>query len=536
MPSRSLPPLVPVLAGAALIALLAGCTPAAEPGDAAEDSRRGGSVVVALDNPIICADPQQATAFAAALVGQHVVDQLTYQNPDTGEIEPWLASSWEVNDDSTQFRFVIRDDVTFSDETALTADVVARNIEEIVALGPAGSLGAGYLAGLTDVSADGDTVTFTFDAPNAQFLQATSTTALGIVSETTYDVTPEARCQGELIASGPFTVAEVVLDGPITLDKRADYAWAPASFGHEGAAYLDSIEFVIVPEAGVRTGLLTSGQADAIAGVFAEDEATFTESEDFWLTARATPGFTNSLVVNGRSPLLADGDVRQALQLAIDRTEILDTLASSLASPAIGLLSSTAAFSGDFSEYLTPDVDRANELLDDAGWVAGADGIREKAGQRLSLTVVHFAAQSPLIALVNQQFREVGAELVSEVLDPAQRDDIEAAANFDLLQRNMTRADPDALRNQLGFDYSNYLYRDAPDELDELLTAQAATTDVAARQAIVDEIQTTLLGDARVWPLNELTQVYAGSSAVQGARLDASSRLNLVAAWKEPSS
>lgn len=530
----------------AAVALVLGACSSVDPADTPTDAETsadetaasdgptpGGVAVVALDNPVVCLDPQQGTAFSGQLAVQHTVDQLTYQNPETAELEPWLATSWEVNEDSTRFTFTLREDVTFADGSVLTGDVVVRNVEEIVALGAGAPTASSNLAGLTGVTApDEHTVELSFGEPNAQFLQATSTTALGILSETSYDVTPEERCLGGYTGSGPFVVASFALDAPIVLERRTGYGWAPESLGFSGDALLDGIEFQIVPEAGVRTGLLSSGQADAVAGVFREDEPTFSGTEEFWLQARATPGFTNSLVVNGRSPILSDPDVRAALQIAIDREEILQTVSSPLASPAQGLLSSTAPFGGDYTDLLARDVDASNALLDGAGWEVGDDGIREKNGQRLSLRVVHFAAQSPLIALVNQQLFAVGAELVPQVLDPAQRDEVEAAADFDLLQRNLTRADPDALRNQLGFDYSNYLYQDARSELDDLLDEQAATTDTAQRQALVDEIQELVLGEALVWPVSELTQVYAGSSQLRDTSLDSASRLNLYPAWK----
>ena len=523
--------LAPVAALAAA-ALLASCSGESTPEQTADGAPEGGTAVVALDNSVTCLDPQQATAFAGLLIVQHTVDQLTYANPETAELEPWLASEWSVNEDSTEFTFTLREGVTFSDGSDLDADAVARNLTEIAALGASSQLGSSYLAGFTGASAESGQVVVTFEEPNAQFLQATSTTTLGILSEASYDNTPEERCLGSFSGTGPFTVESFAPDSEAVIERRSGYDWAPASIAHSGDARLERIEFPIVLEAGVRTGLLTSGQADAVAGVFREDEASF-QNDDYWLQARANPGFTNSLVVNERSEILADPAVREALQVAIDRQEVVDAVSSSTAVAATGLLTSTAPFATDYSDLLTLDVDRANELLAGAGWVAGEDGVRVKEGVRLSLRVVHFPAQSELVALLNQQFHTVGAELVSEVIDPAQREEIEAAGNFDLLQRNLTRADPDVLRNQLGFAYSNYLYRDAPDELDELLDAQAATTDVQARQALVDEIQERVLGDNLVWPVSELTQVFAGSAALQGTHLDSSSRLNLYTAWLE---
>lgn len=506
----------------------------APPGDDGREGVDGGTASFALDNTVTCADPQQSTAFAGLTVSQHTVDQLTYQNPETAAVEPWLATRWEANDDASAFTFFLRDDVTFADGSPLTAELVKRNFEEIVALGAAAPLGSSYLSGIESITVDApDAVTVTFGHPNAQFLQATSTTSLAILAEASFDATPEQRCDGDYIGSGPYTLTDFTRDQSLTIAKREGYDWAPEAAGHTGDAYLDEIEFRIVPEAGVRTGLLSSGQLDAIAGLFREDEAQFFDNPDYWVLARATPGLANTFIANSRTPALNDPDVRQAIQIGIDRQQINDTAVTSLGQPATNLLSSTAPYGADRSAELTRDADAANALLDAAGWERGADGVRAKDGERLSFKLVHFAAQVPIVELVNQQLHAIGIELVSEVLNPAERLAVEAAADFDLIQRNLTRADPDVLRNQFSFHYSNYLYRDAPDELDDLLELQAATVEEAARQTVIDQIQDILIGENWAFPVNELTQVYAGVSEVQGVILDSASRPSFYGAWRE---
>ncbi len=62
------------------------------------------------------------------MLGQ-ITDKLTYQDPKTLKIEPWLAESWTVNADDTEYTFKLRDGVTFSDGTPLDAAVVAKNFD-----------------------------------------------------------------------------------------------------------------------------------------------------------------------------------------------------------------------------------------------------------------------------------------------------------------------------------------------------------------------------------------------------------------------
>ncbi|CUU66719.1 NtaA/DmoA family FMN-dependent monooxygenase [Corynebacterium variabile] len=106
----------------------------------------GGTLRVAFDADITCADGRQAGNNTALNVSRQITDSLTDQDPETGEIVPWLAESWDVSDDSTTFTFHLRDGVTFTDGTPFTAQPVKDNFEGIVDLGAKSSLGSTYLA------------------------------------------------------------------------------------------------------------------------------------------------------------------------------------------------------------------------------------------------------------------------------------------------------------------------------------------------------------------------------------------------------
>lgn len=93
----------------------------------------GGTLRVAFDADITCADGQQAGNNTALNVSRQIADSLTDQVPETGEIVPWLAESWDLSDDSITFTFHLRDGVTFTDGTPFTAQSVKDNFEGAVA-------------------------------------------------------------------------------------------------------------------------------------------------------------------------------------------------------------------------------------------------------------------------------------------------------------------------------------------------------------------------------------------------------------------
>ena len=98
-------------AGVAVVAFaLAGCS--AGGSDAAETPAAGVAqdVVFALKEDIVCVDPQQTSVTTSLNVGRQLVDSLIDQDPETGELVPWLAESWEASDDLTSYTFTLAED------------------------------------------------------------------------------------------------------------------------------------------------------------------------------------------------------------------------------------------------------------------------------------------------------------------------------------------------------------------------------------------------------------------------------------------
>src|SRR5205085_11601254 len=90
----------------------------------------GGTLKFAVQSAPKNIDPHNgSSSFSEGLVIVNIADKLVYQDPATGKLEPWLATKWTTNKDSTKFDFTLREDVTFSDGTPLTADVVKKNFD-----------------------------------------------------------------------------------------------------------------------------------------------------------------------------------------------------------------------------------------------------------------------------------------------------------------------------------------------------------------------------------------------------------------------
>ncbi|PTM99552.1 MULTISPECIES: ABC transporter substrate-binding protein [unclassified Streptomyces] len=502
-------------------------------GGGAAAPKSGGTLTFAVGSDAGCVDPQQVASNETIYSVRQIVDSLTDQDPRTGRIVPWLAKSWDVSSDATTFTFHLRSGVTFSDGSKLTAQVVKDNFDAVPKLGALGTLAEGYLSGVKSTTVvDPLTVKVTFDRPNAQFLQATSTHSLGIESSASVKRSPQQKCSDGVVGSGPFVLKQYVQNQSVTLARRTGYAWGSSRWSKKGEAYLDKLVFKVVPEAGVRAGSLQSGQVDAISSVGKANEAAL-KGGQVTLLRRANPGVVFGLGLNNARPVLKDARVRRAIASAIGRQQIADTVFPTGTQAATSILAHTTPDYTSLAPDLTTDASKAKSLLNAAGWKIGSDGIRTKGGQKLSLTidwVPNAGTNQPALELIQQQLKAVGVQVSLKQLQVTQLAPTLQSGDYDAAWGNVTRADPDILRSSFSTKLANY-YRVPASGLDTVLAAQAATTDTAKRKQLIGQAQQLIVRNAYYVPVVELQTQLGVTKKVHHLNFDASSRLQLHDTW-----
>ncbi|MCP2347503.1 TIGR04028 family ABC transporter substrate-binding protein [Nonomuraea roseoviolacea] len=541
MSSSAPRPVLASLAVAAATCLLSACggggTAPAAGAAAAGKPVYGGTLTYLEHQAPTCLYLPAAGFYPNGGVLNQLTDKLTWQNPETLKIEPWIATSWEVNEDATRYTFHLRDGVTFSDGTPLDADAVAANFDVYGKGDPKLKLPVAEFVNNYERSevVDKNTVRFHFSKPSPGFLQGTSVIGAGLVSKKTISLPYEEQCQlKNVVGSGPFTVAKQVVDKEIDLAARKDYDWAPKSSGHQGRAYLDQIKIIVTPEDNVRVGALTSGQADYVRYVQAYDEQTVKDA-GFAIYAEPTRGVNNGLYLRPANSILKDVRVRRALQKGTNAKEVVDTLFTPSYPVATSVLSHLAQGYVDLSKELAYDPGAAAKLLDEAGWVKGADGVREKDGVKLQLGVFVSGPQ-PLskqtLELVGQQWAKLGVKLEIRPADAGtQAVDIKNAEKTAIAHSMVGRADQDVIKSH--FHTKNrdvILSNDA--KLDRLLEEESALPDEAARNAKVAEIQRYVVDQAYAIPLFEEPQVYGVAPNVHGVAFEAVARPSFYSVWK----
>ncbi|MFG2589386.1 ABC transporter substrate-binding protein [Streptomyces sp. NPDC048438] len=493
----------------------------------------GGHLTFALASDPICVDPQQAGNNDAIYPARQLVDSLTDQDPGTGKIVPWLAKSWKVSGDAREFTFNLREGVTFSDGTPVNAGSVKSNFDGIIGLGAEAVLGSSYLAGYKGTTVvDEYTAKVTFSTPNAQFLQASSTFTLGLLAESTVKLPAAERCTDNLVGSGPFTLTDYTQNRSVEEKRRAGYDWGSSLWSRKGPAYLERLSFKVIPESGVRTGSLRSGQIDAIGGVAPQDEEGL-KGAGFALRSRANPGLPFALSANVARPITKDIKVRQAIQKALDRQEIVDTVLSASYKPATSSLASTTGDYTDLGDRLGHDAAGAEELLEGAGWRTGSDGIRTKNGRKLALKVVwasNFGPNQTALELIQQQLKKVGIQVSLQSSTIGDYVALRQKGDYDLSWGNSTRVDPDILRTGFSGKLLNFGHL-SDGELDTLLEKQASASDPDRRAAYVAQAQKIVVDKAYQIPVFELTTVLGLSEKVHDLDFEASSRLQFHDTW-----
>lgn len=491
--------------------------------------------------------PPAAGFYPNGGVVNNIADRLLYQDPDTLELHPWIATDLpDINEDATEYTFDLRTDVTYSDGTPLTPENVVANID-LFAKGDETRLLTSSEQ-LTNYErgevVDEDTVRFHFSAPAPGFAQATSSFNAGLLADTTLGFTNEEFAPGNalnVIGSGPFVITEEKLGTNLTLSAREDYDWAPPIHEHQGRARVDEIYFVLAGEESVRVGGLVAGQADIARQVEAPVERHLI-NQGIEVVSHGTNGMNNQLMFRFQHPKLQDIRVRQALIHGIDREEIMRVLFSESYPMATSAVARTALGYKDQGDVYEHDPARAEQLLDEAGWTRGNDGIRVRDGVRLSLTVNEAVPQPrsrEVVTKVQEHLLRIGVEIHINPGDNAsQNADSRDPEKIQIRHSMVGRADHDVIKSLYYSDNRNELLNyDATSgeigdpKLEELLEAVASAPVREDRDRIAGEIQDYLTEQAYILPLFEEPQVYGVQPYIKGFEPESIARPSFYGVW-----
>ena len=425
-----------------------------------------------------------------------VFSGLTRMGED-GAVEPDLASDWQIGADGLSYTFHLRSNAFWHDGTPVTADDVILTIkllQDPQFPGPP-ELGADVWRMVDIKKVDRRTVQFTLDEPYAPFLDYTTVGILPAhkIAGVGAAGLPTASFNVAPIGSGPFQVEEIESEEgeviSIVLKQFSRY--------YRARPYLDRVQFRFYPDYGEALEAYREGEVQGVARVETDDLAEAREivSLNLFSAQIAEFGMVFLNLDEPDLPFFQEQEVRQALMLALDRSllinEALEGQGVVTDSP---VLPGTWAHTADTAGY-GRDLERAEALLDDAGWVKpAASSRRHKEGKAFAFTLL--TSKDPRREAVGEilaeQWADVGIEVTVETVSAGDlREALEERDFQAALVHLKLPGDPDPYpfwhETQVddGQNYAGFVHR----RISEVTEQARVTPNRRRRQVLYEEFQ-----------------------------------------------
>lgn len=422
---------------------------------------------------------------------------MTYD--DIGDLEPDLAASWEFSADNLQLTLNLAEATWHDGQPFDSADVLF-TLDSIIDDATETPLRSRLeVAGETIIweSPDPRTVVMTIPAAFAPLLYNINEIPMipRHLLEESEDINTDPFNK-EPIGTGPFRLAEWVPDQFIKLERFDDY--------FQGPALADGLTYLFLADSTSARAALESGEVDMI-GLAPEDQAAFRDHDEFNLHPFVY--FTPiTLAFNHKHPILQDLTVRRAIEMAIDKASLSDTVTRGL-----GIVAHNQFAEGGpldrFNDYdnVTPselNIDEANRMLDEAGYAAGPDGVRVSPdGLPLSFPILSYSGFDEYAngqIVLQDMLTQIGIDLIPTIVEYATLEGMWADPDDDPLARAMElqewphpfEFDPDLYNELHSSNHSpgdNYMWF-ADDEVDDLIERGRTETDPDARIEIYRQL------------------------------------------------
>ncbi|GIK71243.1 MAG: peptide-binding protein [Chloroflexota bacterium] len=414
-----------------MAALLTACAPApAAPaaGDAATtapaaapvgEPRVGGELVIGSIQEPDSLNPWLTGLTVGLEVEAMIYDSLTRVDPDGVHI-PALAAevpsieNGGISEDLLTYTYKLRDDVTWHDGTPFTADDVVFTYTAIANPEVNARSRTGFELIDAVEAVDAHTVRFTLKQPSAVFLETWG--YRGILPKHIFeneDMNTSEYNRAPTVGTGPYKFVEWVSGDRIVVERNENY--------YRDGGYIDRIVYRIVPSSDALLTMLETGEIDMRFSIIAEQVPYVRDLGSY--TVFATPAHAYfHFTINNADPILGDKRVRQALTHGLNKQVIADTVLQGLVQPHGSPVAQPSWVYVDHNDRFPFDPEAANALLEEAGWTLGADGVRTKDGQRLTLELLNIAGDSErlqIVQLAQAMWKEIGVEVnISQVDAP----------------------------------------------------------------------------------------------------------------------
>ena len=488
-----------LVASAALAAVLAGGQAVAQ-----EEPVRGGTLVTVLGTNVRVLNSAVQSGIVTGYPGaQLFAAPMRYD--ENWDPQPYLAESWEVSEDGLSVTLNLVQNATFHDGEPITSEDVAFSVEVIKANHPFKAMFAPVESVETP---DAHTAILKLSQPHPALMLAMSGQLMSIIPKHIYgdvpieEVKTHPRNTENVVGSGPFKLVEYKSGEHVILERHD-------GFFIEGRPYLDRIVMRIIPDPSARTIAYENGEIHM--GAF-ESTPTMINRLKKVDSLTVTPegygaiGALDWLAMNTQRGPLQDVRVRKAIAYAVDKSFIQNALMQgTVADSKTGIHPDSPFYNAGVEGY-DLDLDRANALLDEAGFPM-------QDGKRFDLTIdFGWPDAKPQVEYVKAALRKVGIEV-----------EVRSSADFPTWAKRMGDMDFDMSWDAVfnwgdpvigvhrTYDstnigkgvWSNTQGYSNP-RVDELMQLAAAETDPAKRKELYDEFQAIIADELPVYHINTL--------------------------------
>jgi peptide/nickel transport system substrate-binding protein len=454
-----------------------------EPADG--EGQYGGEIIVLGHHEVESLSPDDRGPDVHWVMITNIHDALLAVN-ERYEIENELASDYDATEDGLEYTFYLEEGVLFHDGEEFTAEDCVYNFEWHMDEDNATIQGGEYTSIESVEAPDDYTFVVNMASPDASFLRRAC--VVEIMAAHHHEEIGEDAYKSDPIGTGPFMVEEY---------SPAEYTRLAAFEDHwRGRPYVDYFTEEIVPEGSVRTLQLQTGEADGIVWPPVVDDNLELE-EDPDINTFITPSVSvNHFPLNNQHDVLSDRAVRRAMMYATDRQQVIDDVFLGAATLATANLAPSLEpfYNPDVTEY-PYDPDMAEEILEEAGWEMGDDGVRERDGEPchfVCTVITGDEARLPEAETVQQYLAQVGIDMEIQeaplaTIQEGQRDGSIDASLYNWTYGG-TSGEPDGSATLNSTARNNWnLWEN--DRVDELLQEGLETVEEEDRVPIYHEIQ-----------------------------------------------
>ena len=498
-----------MLAAIILGTMIVGCasqTKAPEPSTSSSGNAALKRLVFSRGEDVLTFDNFTSNLQADFIMVHAICDPLIWQAPD-GSFTPYLCTKWEVNENSTEWTFYLRDGVKFSNGKPLTAKDVKATFEY-----PAKNnlLYSGSFRGLEVQIINDLTVKLIFDEPNGAF--STFAYLFPIFSEEVLAMGPDEVAKNP-IGSGPYKLKEWNPTKNVILERNPNF-WGDAP-------YYDEIEYAIIVEDSTRLAALQTGEIDIADGIPADMYDAVNNNPNLELLPIPACNYM-WLGLACDKPPFNDKKAREALSLCLDRQVFIDMMGGGMIST--GILPSLAY--GDATlPPLSYDPARAKQLLEESSY-------NGEQVSFLSFTGVFPKSQEQLEA-VAAMMAAVGFNVNLEIFTQSTFMERRSAELYHLFWTGtaMFGLDPDILLTARILNNSQHFNYTGPkaDELNNYINkGREPATYEGRKEAYKDVLRVANEEFAPIIPMYETVNVYACNSSIDLSNMDVVFRGDLI--------